>query len=172
MQLYAEARTAGAGLRERRMWKMHLGQEMQLGFTSAALRWDKLVLLPWAILMSTLKDPSATTGGRVVTAYKERKLAARIKSGTSYSHWTWRLKSPISSAWFITAHKKVNTGKRETKTTHSPKWGLVGWRFSGSFFQFHLINDHTSIDLKPKSFRFLTGCVDVIYKILQWWNKV
>lgn len=66
---------------------MHLEEQMHgQGSPLAALRRHTLVLLPLAILMSTLKDPSATTGGGVVTAWKERKLAARIKSDVSYSH--------------------------------------------------------------------------------------
>lgn len=63
------------------------------------------VLLPLAILISTLKDPSATTGGRLVTEYKDRKFAAGIKSVASYSHWTWRLKSPNKWALFVTTDK-------------------------------------------------------------------
>lgn len=116
-QLDAGARTAGAGLRERRMRRMHLEEQVHgQGSPVAALRRDKPVLLPLAILMSTLKDPSATTGGGVVTACKERKLAARIKSDASYSHWTWRLKSPISSARFITADQRLNTERKNKNT--------------------------------------------------------
>ncbi len=55
------------------------------------------ILVPLAILICTLMVPRATTGGGLVTAYKDRKSAARFKSDASYSHWTWRLKTPYLS---------------------------------------------------------------------------
>lgn len=53
------------------------------------------IVLPLAILICTPMVPSATTGGGLVTAYRDRNSAARFKSEASYSHWTWRLKMPF-----------------------------------------------------------------------------
>lgn len=53
------------------------------------------IALPLAILICTPMVPSATTGGGLVTAFKDRNSAARFKSEASYSHWTWRLKMPF-----------------------------------------------------------------------------
>lgn len=49
------------------------------------------IYLPLAILISTLMAPCATTGGGLVTAYRDCKSAARFKSEALYSHWTWSL---------------------------------------------------------------------------------
>lgn len=56
------------------------------------------ILVPVAILICTPMDPSAMTGGGLVTAYKDRSSAARFRSEESYSHWTWRLKTPKHSS--------------------------------------------------------------------------
>lgn len=95
MQLYAGARSGGAGPQERRMWKMHLGGRNTItkAPTKGPITMQSSTEVPLAILMRTPMVPIATTGGGLVTAYRERKSAARFKSDASYSHWTCRLKT-------------------------------------------------------------------------------
>lgn len=57
----------------------------------------KKFILPVAILICTFIVPWATTDGGLVTVYSDRKDFASLRSDSSYSHWTWRLKHKMNT---------------------------------------------------------------------------
>lgn len=74
---------------------MHLGgtNPITKALIQGPVTMQNSTVIPLAILMRTPMVPIATTGGGLVTAYRERKSAARFKSDASYSHWTCRLQT-------------------------------------------------------------------------------
>lgn len=102
--------------------------------------------LPLAILICTLMAPCATTGGGLVTAYRDFKSAARFKSEALYLHWTWSLSAHkifIFLQWIAFCTKpSCNMG-----TKCSQKWGFSCCAFI-PLLQIHLVDHCISVSLK------------------------
>lgn len=90
--------------------------------------------------------PCATTGGGLVTAYRDRKSAIRSISDAPYWHWTWRLNTPFSWLVHCIFHfTRFHCGRIKS----SPKWWISGCSFM-LLLHIHLIDHHISINLKAE----------------------